>query len=217
MVLRVVPVDVLVAKQREELAAKGLEVPDRRRLLFDRIRARGGEELHEALGVAGERHALGAQLAQDAEHRVGAHGGGEGLERVLALGVGGDDAQRGAHEALPERLGSRMISWAVCRAASARPAPDIPWKYAVVVSVSRTRSCRGVIPGAQLPSSGDLGPSQADALSRGRFGALGQGRADVEHRGRPLTAGGLSGLAGIDGAWSRSGPGPGSPVRSAVR
>ena len=104
MVLRVVPVDVLLAKQREELAAEGFQVSDRRRLLFHRVGARGGEELHQPLGVARERHALGAQLTQHAEHRVGAHGGGEGLEGVLALGVGGDHAQRGAHETLPERL-----------------------------------------------------------------------------------------------------------------
>ena len=104
VVLRVVPVDVLVAKQREELPAENLEIAGRMRLVLVRARARGGQELHQALGVARERHALGAQLTQHAEHGVGAHGGGEGLERILALGVGGHDAQRGAHEALPEGL-----------------------------------------------------------------------------------------------------------------
>ncbi len=52
MVLRVVAIDVLLAKQREELLSQALEVVNRRRLLLHRIGARRGEELHQALRVA---------------------------------------------------------------------------------------------------------------------------------------------------------------------
>ena len=62
MVLWVVPVDVLLAERREQLVAESLRDPGRRRCLFRRVGAGGGEELDEPLGVARERHALGAQL-----------------------------------------------------------------------------------------------------------------------------------------------------------
>ena len=137
------------------------------------IRARRGEELHEALGVARERHALGAQLAQDAEHRMGAHGGGEGLERILALGVRGDHAQRGAHEALSERLGQPhdQLGRLPGRERAARPGHPLEVRGRRVRQL-RTRSCRRGHPGgAQLPSSGASAVAGAGAV-RGRFGAL---------------------------------------------
>ena len=67
MILGVVPVDVLLPEQREELAAQDFEVPFRRRRVV-RVRARRGQELHEPLRVARERHAFGGELAHHAEH-----------------------------------------------------------------------------------------------------------------------------------------------------
>jgi hypothetical protein len=52
-----------------------------------------------------ERDALRGELAQHAEHGVDRHRGRERRERVLTGGVGGQDAQRGAQEAVAQRLG----------------------------------------------------------------------------------------------------------------
>ena len=145
MVLRVVPVDVLLAEQGEELRAEDLEVArsTARRRSSD-VGARRGEELHETLGVARERHALGGQLAHHAEHRVRGERGGEGLQRLARPRRRRPATRSAARMRLSRRVsGSRMISCAVCRAARTRPAPDMPWRCAVVASVSRARSARG--------------------------------------------------------------------------
>ena len=126
MVLRVVPVDVLLAEQGDELRAEDLEVAGRSPRPRRPMSGGSTRGAPRGAGRGRERHALGGQLSHHAQHRVGGERGREGLQRLAPLGVGGERAQRGSHEAVAEGSGSRMISWAVCRAARMRPAPDMP-------------------------------------------------------------------------------------------
>ena len=155
VVLRVVPVDVLVAEQREELPAEDLEIPGRRRLVLVRARCAWRRGAPPGAG----RGARAARPRRPAGASRGARGAAlmEEVKAWSASSPSGSAAttRSAARMRLSRRgSGSRMISCAVWRAASARPAPDIPWKCAVVVSVSRTRSWAGVTPGgASLPST----------------------------------------------------------------